>query len=41
MTGKVAALKTKLDKEKDTDALEKQIVVLQGQINLLKSFFRE
>ena len=36
MTGKVAALKTKLDKEKDTDALEKQIVVLQGQINLLK-----
>jgi len=33
---KVAALKTKLDKEKDTDALEKQIVVLQGQINLLK-----
>ena len=37
MTGKVAALKTKLDKEKDTDALEKQIVVLQGQINLLKT----
>ena len=36
MTGKVASLKTKLDKEKDTDALEKQIVVLQGQINLLK-----
>jgi hypothetical protein len=36
MTGKVAALKTKLDKEKDTDRLEKQIVVLQGQINLLK-----
>jgi len=36
MTGKVAALKTKLDKEKDTDALERQIVVLQGQINLLK-----
>jgi len=33
---KVAALKTKLDKEKDTDALERQIVVLQGQINLLK-----
>ena len=33
---KVASLKTKLDKEKDTDALEKQIVVLQGQINLLK-----
>ena len=37
MTGKVAALKTKLDKEKDTDALEKQIVTLQGQINLLKT----
>ena len=36
MTGKVATLKTKLAKEKDTDALEKQIVVLQGQINLLK-----
>tara|TARA_B100001063_G_C16672074_1_gene506921 strand:- start:289 stop:942 length:654 start_codon:yes stop_codon:yes gene_type:complete len=36
MTGKVAALKTKLDKEKDTDALERQIVALQGQINLLK-----
>ena len=33
---KVADLKTKLSKEKDTDALEKQIVVLQGQINLLK-----
>ena len=36
MTGKVATLKTKLAKEKDTDALERQIVVLQGQINLLK-----
>ena len=36
MTGKVADLKTKLSKEKDTDALERQIVVLQGQINLLK-----
>jgi len=34
---KVADLKTKLSKEKDTDALEKQIVVLQGQINLLKT----
>jgi len=33
---KVATLKTKLDKEKDTDRLERQIVVLQGQINLLK-----
>ena len=33
---KVADLKTKLSKEKDTDALERQIVVLQGQINLLK-----
>jgi hypothetical protein len=33
---KVADLQTKLSKEKDTDALEKQIVVLQGQINLLK-----
>ena len=30
--GKIA-----LAKEKDTDALEKQIVVLQGQINLLKT----
>jgi hypothetical protein len=34
---KVADLKTKLSKEKDTYALEKQIVVLQGQINLLKT----
>lgn len=33
---KVADLKTKLSKEKDTDRLERQIVVLQGQINLLK-----
>ena len=33
---KVADLQTKLSKEKDTDRLEKQIVVLQGQINLLK-----
>ncbi len=29
--------KIKLAKEKDTDALEKQIVTLQGQINLLKT----
>jgi len=28
--------KIKLEKEKDTDALEKQLVVAQGQINLLK-----
>ena len=34
---KVADLKTKLSKEKDTDRLERQIVVLQGQINLLKN----
>ena len=33
---KVADLKTKLSKEKDTDRLERQIVVLQGQISLLK-----
>ena len=29
-------LKIKLDKEKDTDALEKQMIALQGQVNLLK-----
>ena len=35
--GKIGpAGKLALAKEKDTDALEKQIVVLQGQINLLK-----
>ena len=34
---KVVDLKTKLSKEKDTDALEKQIVVLTNQIGLLKS----
>ena len=33
---KVADLKTKLSKEKDTDRLERQIVVLQSQIGLLK-----
>ena len=37
MTGKVAALKTKLDKEKDTDTLERQIVTLTSQIGLLKA----
>ena len=34
---KVADLKTKLSKEKDTDALEKQIVSLTNQIGLLKT----
>ena len=34
---KVADLKTKLSKEKDSDALERQIVVLTNQIGLLKS----
>ena len=34
---KVADLKTKLSKEKDTDALERQIVTLTGQINVLKA----
>ena len=34
---KVASLKTKLDKEKDTDALEAQIADLKGQIALLKT----
>ena len=34
---KVAQLKTKLDKEKDTDALEAQITDLKGQIALLKT----
>ena len=34
---KVADLKTKLSKEKDTDALERQIVVLTGQISVLKA----
>ena len=33
---KVANLKTKLAKEKDTDALEKQNITLQGQVELLK-----
>ena len=30
------SLKIKLDKEKDTDALEKQLIAAQGQINILK-----
>ena len=34
---KVAALKTKLAKEKDSDALERQIVTLTSQIGLLKA----
>ena len=34
---KVAQLKTKLSKEKDTDALEAQITDLKGQIALLKT----
>ena len=34
---KVADLKTKLSKEKDSDKLERQIVVLTGQINVLKA----
>ena len=34
---KVADLKTKLSKEKDSDRLERQIVVLTGQINILKT----
>ena len=34
---KVNVLKTKLAKEKDTDALERQIVTLTNQIGLLKS----
>ena len=32
MTNKVADLKTKLSKEKDTDALERQIVTLTSQL---------
>ena len=35
--GKVDVLKTKLAKEKDSDRLERQIVVLTGQINVLKT----
>ena len=34
---KVADLKTKLSKEKDSDALERQIITLTSQIGLLKS----
>ena len=36
-SNKVADLKTKLSKEKDSDRLERQIVVLTGQINVLKT----
>mgnify|MGYP001319295636 CR=1 FL=1 len=36
-SSKEKELKIKLDKEKDQDALEKQLVAAQGQINLLKS----
>ena len=36
-TDKEKELKIKLDKEKDQDTLERQIVVLQGQISLLKN----
>ena len=36
-TDKEKELKIKLDKEKDQDTLERQIVTLQGQINVLKS----
>ena len=36
-TVKEKELKIKLDKEKDQDTLEKQIVVLQAQIGLLKN----
>ena len=35
--GKVDVLKTKLAKEKDTDALERQIVTLTSQVGLLKA----
>ncbi|MDB4343002.1 hypothetical protein OAA21_00280 [bacterium] len=35
-SSKEKELKIKLDKEKDTDALEKQNITLQGQINILK-----
>ena len=35
--GKVNVLKTKLAKEKDTDALERQIVTLTSQVGLLKA----
>ena len=33
---KVSSLKTKLDKEKDTDTLEAQIITLKGQLALVK-----
>ena len=36
-TAKEKELKIKLDKEKDTDALEKQLVAAQGQINTLRT----
>ena len=34
-------LKTKLAKEKDTDALERQIVTLTSQVGLLKAQLRK
>ena len=36
-TAKEKELKIKLDKEKDTDALEKQLIAAQGQINTLRT----
>ena len=36
-TSKEKELKIKLDKEKDQDALEKQLIAAQGQINILKA----
>ena len=36
-TAREKELKIKLDKEKDTDALEKQLVAAQGQINTLRT----
>ena len=35
-SSKEKELKIKLDKEKDTDAIEKQLIAAQGQINILK-----
>ena len=35
-TAKEKELKIKLDKEKDADALEKQLIALQGQLNITK-----
>ena len=36
-TAKEKELKIKLDKEKDADALEKQLIALQGQLNITKN----